>query len=328
MPLVAAKAQLKKVDDELKFDYTVLAEDIQDEAAENALAIRDKVQDASDKVASAGQDLYDAGLLLVKQKELLGHSHWLPWIDQELGFSERRAQLLMSIPQRWPNRDEYAPISMLSQSIQQLLAAPSTPEAAIKQIVDMQAAGDEPTVKEVKAIITTHRPAATTTKVIETVAPPPPNYVSGKARALSLDETIAVLRQGVAHVETARAAAYLRRSKPVAYTQFVPSGAVLDGFIFESAVTALAAEFELVAKAERDAITEAAPSKAVYTGKAEDEFEILAVRVSSAISAMLAKATVSNDIETLANCGVLTEEQLNRWHEALATLREIAEIVE
>lgn len=321
--VVAAKSQIA-TKYPLSFDYTVLDADVRDEAAENTVAILTKVD-------QVGQHIYDIGLALIRQKEILGHGYWLPWLQEELKWDERRAQLLMSIPQRWPDRTEYAPIAMFGQSVQQLLAAPSAPPEATRQLVDMHSAGQPVTVTLAKQVIASTKPVTVGEHTRNVAAGPKPtnNFVGGSGIVLSLTDTIGVLRTALVNESLigVRAASFLRRARVVDFVGLVPAGHVIDGETFERAVSFLCVEIEQMLEEQRAAA--AANSTVVYTSETGvDVTGATKLRVQNAINAMLSRATVGEDIDALTAAGILGEELLNGWHEAVATLRTILSAVE
>lgn len=316
--LVAAKSQIT-TKYPLSFDYTVLDEHVRDEAAENTVAILTKVD-------QVGQHIYDIGLALIRQKEILGHGYWLPWLQEELKWDERRAQLMMSIPQRWPDRTEYAPIAMFGQSVQQLLAAPSTPPEATTKLIEAHNAGQSITVTAAKQMIAATKPVTVGehTRNVVVGQKGPTNFVGGSGIVLSLNDTIGILRQALINESLigVRAASFLRRARTVDFVGLIPTGHVLDGETFEKAISFLCVEIERMLEEQRAAA--ASEATVVYTSETEQDMTpMLKLRVRNAITAMLAKATVADDIDSLVVAGVLTEDMLNGYHTGVATLREI-----
>lgn len=47
--------------------------------------------------ARAGEDIIGIGQRLIEAKEQLPHGEWLPWLENEVQFSERSAQQFMRI---------------------------------------------------------------------------------------------------------------------------------------------------------------------------------------------------------------------------------------
>lgn len=144
--IVGLKPQLR-----LAFDYESLDADVRDEAMQLSGGIIAALD-------SAYGGIWDAGQLLMRQKDLIPGA-WLEWLRTELKWSERKAQMVMSVPARF-ERDEYIDLSrVLPDSAFYELAAPSTPEQAIDQVKTVVAAGIELTVREVKQIARSTKPA-------------------------------------------------------------------------------------------------------------------------------------------------------------------------
>ena len=157
---------------QLRFDYNTLDKSIRAEAKENAQLVFDAIN-------TAGKAFYDIGLAFIQQKDLLGHGMFATWVEQELGWKLRSAEMYMTIPERFPRREDYNPlleqrdrdmkalpdnivtyeeIADLNLSTQQVLAAPSVPIEKVREVIDLAATRKEqgaalPTVREVKAVV-------------------------------------------------------------------------------------------------------------------------------------------------------------------------------
>jgi hypothetical protein len=62
--------------------------------AERIKSLHGAVVDAGKNVVRKG---IDAGLALMEAKKLVGHGQWLPWLKENCGVSERRAQHYMKL---------------------------------------------------------------------------------------------------------------------------------------------------------------------------------------------------------------------------------------
>jgi hypothetical protein len=99
------------------------------------------------------EDVVEIGRRLTECKkilrQILGHGNWLPWLDQEFGWSEATARNFMRVYQLTQSKfanfaDLNLPVSALY-----LLAAPNTPEQARQEIVERAEAGEKLTLAEV-----------------------------------------------------------------------------------------------------------------------------------------------------------------------------------
>ena len=132
----------------LRWDYSQLG-DAAETVIEHAIEIKRNERRANDAVVAAGRHL-------IAVKETLAHGQWGDWLDTEFSMSDRTARTLMSIAERFDGKTEV--ISDLSVTILGLLAAPSTPDAAVDAVI---AANQQQPVRvaDAKAIIADHKPA-------------------------------------------------------------------------------------------------------------------------------------------------------------------------
>ena len=132
----------------LRWDYSQLG-DAAATVIEHTIEIKRNERRANDAVVAAGRHL-------IAVKETLAHGQWGDWLDTEFNMSDRTARTLMSIAERFDGKTEM--ISDLSVTVLGLLAAPSTPDAAVDAVI---AANQQQPVRvaDVKAIIADHKPA-------------------------------------------------------------------------------------------------------------------------------------------------------------------------
>ena len=83
-------------------------------------------------------DIIEIGRRLAECKNRLGHGNWLPWIDQEFGWSEDTAENYMRVAD-----DKFRTIRNLELPLKGLymLTAPSTPDEAREQEGTSQSRG-------------------------------------------------------------------------------------------------------------------------------------------------------------------------------------------
>lgn len=135
----------------LVFDYSQFDESVRQEVIELSSGIMAALD-------SAYGGIWDAGQLLMQQKELIPGA-WLEWLREELKWSERKAQMVMSVAMRF-SRDDYIDLSRsLPDSAFYELAAPSTPDSAIEEVKGAVASGLDLTVRQVKEIARSAKPA-------------------------------------------------------------------------------------------------------------------------------------------------------------------------
>jgi hypothetical protein len=103
-------------------------------------------------------NVIDIGRHLVEAKKIVGHGNWLPWLEREFGWHENTALNFMRVfdlSKTTPVVDLNLPLKSLY-----LLAAPSTPEAARKEIIAHAEKGEKVKVEDVKGAIRATRPAS------------------------------------------------------------------------------------------------------------------------------------------------------------------------
>jgi ParB-like chromosome segregation protein Spo0J len=113
--------------------------------AEHAEAIRD-----------AGKrpiaDIIEIGRRLTECQKMLGHGHWLEWLNREFGWSDRTALNYMRVYDLSGKSETVADLTLPISGLY-LLAAPSTPDAARDTIIGRAEAGEVLSVADVRRAI-------------------------------------------------------------------------------------------------------------------------------------------------------------------------------
>jgi len=125
---------------DLRFAYEELPEEARVEARQNAEEIVGLVEQTHD-------DLWQLGDALIRQKETV-KGRWLDWLSTELAWSERKAQMLMSVAQRF-TMDQYRDVARLPATAQMRLSAKSTPDDVIEDVLEQVRDGVKLTVSAV-----------------------------------------------------------------------------------------------------------------------------------------------------------------------------------
>ncbi len=146
---------------QLRYDYSLIP-------AEQ----RESVQAAAVDIVRAGRraqdDLMRIGQRLLGVKETLEHGQFEDWCATEFQMSVRTARNMMNVARTFTDKTET--VSVLSDSVMYLLAAPSTPEAARVEVIEQaRAAGKSPTKIEVQETIRKYQPAYVTVAQLEDV---------------------------------------------------------------------------------------------------------------------------------------------------------------
>ena len=76
-------------------------------------------------------NVIEIGRRLTEAKEICGHGNWLPWLDREFTWKERTAQRYINVYEAFgSNPSGLTDLELPLESLY-LLAAPSTPDAAL-----------------------------------------------------------------------------------------------------------------------------------------------------------------------------------------------------
>ena len=85
-------------------------------------------------------------------RETVGHGHFHAWIGQEFGWSDRTTLNFMRVYELSLKSETVSDLNLPMRELY-LLAAPSTPEEAVNEIIERAAAGEPMFGAEVKEII-------------------------------------------------------------------------------------------------------------------------------------------------------------------------------
>lgn len=121
---------------------------------------RQLVQDAALDILAHGRRAKDSivamGQRLIEVKAILPEWTFTAWLKTEFELSERMAQNLMNVAREYGERPEI--ISVLSDTVLYLLAAPSTPDAARAEVEAIAVTeGKSPKVARAKRIVKAHK---------------------------------------------------------------------------------------------------------------------------------------------------------------------------
>lgn len=128
---------------EIGFDYAVIDEDGRDDV--RAAAERIKV-----RMSRTVEDIIDIGRDLIAVKKSIGHGNFLRWIEVEFGMTDRTARNFMSACERFGSKTEM--VSDLTVGVLYALAAPSTDDAVVEEVIERAEAGEKITPDDVKAL--------------------------------------------------------------------------------------------------------------------------------------------------------------------------------
>jgi hypothetical protein len=108
---------------------------------------------------TARNAVFEIGKHLTEAREKCPHGKWLPWLRDEFGWSHTTADKYMSIHAAIAAGKLQPKLQFgLSISSLALLAAPSTPETAVNEVVEQAKVGRKVPHSRVKAIVAEHKP--------------------------------------------------------------------------------------------------------------------------------------------------------------------------
>lgn len=119
-------------------------------------AVRDKTEKIRSLVRKSAEDVREIGRQLIQAKEILGHGRWAEYLFHNFGWEERTARNFMSVAVRF-SQVKSEIIADFAPTVLTMLAAPSTPQAAVDEAMDLAEQGHAPAVKETKALIEKHK---------------------------------------------------------------------------------------------------------------------------------------------------------------------------
>lgn len=126
-----------------KFNYAALPTEKAASARAAAERIRGRMQLAAESIIEVGKTLNE-------QKESLGHSNFMLWIESEFDMSQSSANKMMAVARELG--DKFVTVTNLGTKALYALAAPSTPEPVRTEVLERAAAGEKVTAKEIEAL--------------------------------------------------------------------------------------------------------------------------------------------------------------------------------
>jgi len=143
--ILKAAAQEAQLAAGLNYDYSRIPE--QDRETVRAAAVEIKTH-----LRTTVEEMIHVGQALIEVRDRIPHGQWLPWLADEFALGERSASDFMNVARRFGGADA-ANYAQLPGSALRLLAAPSTPDAAIEEVQRRIETGTVPTVAEVKTVV-------------------------------------------------------------------------------------------------------------------------------------------------------------------------------
>jgi len=130
------------------FDYSTLS-------SESRIVVMQKTSEIKTLMRRAAQDIIDIGTKLIEVKDQLGHGNFGNWLNAEFGWSHDTAGRYMNVSRAFiqiPHGAEFQAKALY------LLSAPSTPDEAREEALEIAKSGEPITYATAKAIVAQHKP--------------------------------------------------------------------------------------------------------------------------------------------------------------------------
>lgn len=136
-----------------QFDFAVLDET-------TAAFVSARTREIRALVKRSAADIIEIGQKLIEVKERLPHGEFGRWVDAEFGWQERMAQNFMRVAETFKSAN-FADLDIAPSALY-LLAAPSTPEAAVEEAVTQASNGTAVTYTAARELVERHKESAPT----------------------------------------------------------------------------------------------------------------------------------------------------------------------
>ena len=115
----------------------------------------------------ASADVIEIGRRLTEMKKMCGHGNWMPWLQQEFGWTDRQARNFMRVYDLSRKSENFSDLKIPVSALY-LLAAPSTPPEAVDEVIECPkerrapvARGDQRQDRKIKRAKATRRSSRT-----------------------------------------------------------------------------------------------------------------------------------------------------------------------
>jgi hypothetical protein len=100
----------------------------------------------------AGADVIEIGRRLTEMKKMCGHGNWMPWLQQEFGWTDRHALNYTRVYELSLKTENFSDLGIPVSGLY-LLAAPSTPPEAVDEVIECAKSGRRQAHAEIKGTI-------------------------------------------------------------------------------------------------------------------------------------------------------------------------------
>jgi hypothetical protein len=101
-------------------------------------------------------NIIEIGRRLTECKRICGHGNWLPWLEQEFGWTNKTAENFINVHKLASKFENFSNLDLPLSGLY-LLAAPSTPESAKIEVINRGTAGEALPVSAIKRTVDRHK---------------------------------------------------------------------------------------------------------------------------------------------------------------------------
>jgi predicted transcriptional regulator len=131
------------------FDYNQLD-------AETRIITRQRAGEIKTLMRATAENIMQVGEKLLEVQVKLGNGQFDAWLSAEFDWSRRTAYNFIGVFKQFRDRANFAQIDVATSALY-LLAAPSTPESAVEEVLARAEAGERITHTEAKAVVAEHK---------------------------------------------------------------------------------------------------------------------------------------------------------------------------
>lgn len=135
-------------------DMQIAQFDYQQLDTETRIAIQQRTGEIKALMKRTAQDIIEIGQKLIEVKERLGHGGFGAWLETEFGWGTTTAWRFMNVAEKFSNLEN---LPNFAPSTLYLLAEPSTPDEARREVIDRAQTGERITHTKAKEIVRSHQ---------------------------------------------------------------------------------------------------------------------------------------------------------------------------
>lgn len=131
------------------FDYNTLD-------SETRIVVQQRTGEIRELMRNTAENIMRVGEKLLEVQVKLGNGQFDSWLQTEFDWSRRTAYNFISVHKRFRGRADFAQIDVATSALY-LLAAPSTPDSAVDEILERAEVGEQITHSAAKQTVTDHK---------------------------------------------------------------------------------------------------------------------------------------------------------------------------